>query len=98
MEPGESLEAALARELREELGVAVLEARFWRTVDHEYPQRSVRLHFFHIDAFSGEPAPREGQAMRWLTPCEARELPFLEADRPLLCELAPFAASTQRIS
>ena len=87
VEPGETLEAALARELAEELSLAVRNPVFWRTVDHDYPLRSVRLHFFHITVFSGEPVANDGQAFRWVTVEEARELPFLEADRPLLAEL-----------
>lgn len=94
VEPGETLEAALIRELHEELSLIVPDAhscRFWRTVTHEYPQQSVVLHFFHITDFTGEPASNEGQAFRWVTPAEARELPFLEADRPLLDDLvSPF--------
>ena len=47
VEPGESLEAALARELAEELSLSVRNPRLWRTVEHDYDFRSVRLHFFH---------------------------------------------------
>ena len=48
VEPGESLEAALARELAEELSLSVRNPRLWRTVEHDYDFRAVRLHFFHI--------------------------------------------------
>ena len=59
-------------------------SRLWRTVEHDYPLRSVRVHFFHITDYSGEPIANERQAFLWVTPQEARDLPFLEADRPLL--------------
>lgn len=88
IEPGESPEAALIRELEEELGVIARDPRLWIVVEHQYPRRAVRLHVFHVDAFSGEPFPREGQILRWVTPSEAGELPFLPADRPLLTELS----------
>lgn len=88
-EPGESLEQALVRELEEELGVVAHDILFWCTVDHDYPRRAIRLHFFHVLTFSGEPVPREGQMMRWVTPEEARALPFLPPDRPLLERLTP---------
>ena len=65
VEPGESLEAALARELAEELSLSVRNPRLWRTVEHDYDFRSVRLHFFHITEFSGEPVANDGQAFRW---------------------------------
>ena len=89
LEPGESAEAALARELAEELGVTVREAAFWRTAGHAYPERGirVRLHFFHVTEFDGEPAAREGQALAWVTPKEAAGLPFLPADADILKEL-----------
>ena len=87
VEPGESLEAALARELAEELSLSIRNPKLWRTVEHDYDFRSVRLHFFHITEFSGEPAANDGQAFRWVTPEEAQTLPFLEADRPLLFDL-----------
>lgn len=86
LEPGESPEQALARELAEELGVRVREARFWRTLEHSYPRRGmrVRLHFFHIHDFAGEPASREGQALAWVTPGDAASLPFLPADADIV--------------
>ena len=82
------LEAALARELAEELSLSIRNPKLWRTVEHDYDFRSVRLHFFHITEFSGEPAANDGQAFRWVTPEEAQTLPFLEADRPLLFDLS----------
>ena len=87
IESGESPEQALVRELEEELGVIARSLRLWTVVEHRYPRRAVRLHIFHVCSFSGEPFPREGQVLRWVTPHEAEALPFLPADRPLLAEL-----------
>lgn len=86
LEPGESPAQALARELAEELGVAVRAARFWRAMEHAYPERGirVRLHFFHVTDFSGEPVAREGQALAWVTPAGAADLDFLPADADML--------------
>ena len=61
VEPGETLEAALSRELAEELSLSVRHSHFWRTVEHDYGFRAVRLHFFHITEFSGEPAATTGR-------------------------------------
>ena len=87
-EPGETLEAALARELEEELGVTALRIEAWKqkTVPSTHP--ALLLHFFHVLEFAGEPCAREGQNLRWLAPDEAHDLIFLEADRDIVGELA----------
>ncbi len=88
IEEGEDPPAALRRELREELGIELLRVRPHQIIEHRYPDRFVRLYFFLVQAFAGEPRGREGQATAWVTPAEALELPFLEADLALLKELA----------
>ena len=90
LERGESPAQALRRELAEELGIRVRALHFWRVVEHTYAakQLHVRLHFFHVTDFAGEPAPQEGQQLCWTVPQEALRLDFLEADVPLVRELA----------
>lgn len=91
VEAFETPQTALARELREELGVTVDAETcvFWRVLEHSYanPLRLVRLHFFHVRRFSGEPYSREGQTLRWVTPEEAGTLSFLAADAPVAAAL-----------
>ena len=92
--PAEAMSRELTEELGEQLGVTPEHCHFWRMVEHEYtdPPRRVRLHFFHVRGFPGEPHPREGQELRWVTPLEARGLPFLAADVAVLHSLeAPSA-------
>ena len=88
IEPGETPEVALVRELREELGIVATAIAFFREKAHSYEHLSVHLHFFHVRAFAGEPLPLEGQDMEWLTPEEGRTRPFLEADRDIVDALA----------
>ncbi len=88
IESGESAAEALARELREELGIAIGPPVFWRSVEHAYPDKKVRLHVFFVDSTVGEPRPAEGQTVRWVTPREALTLGFLPADLALLRDLA----------
>lgn len=67
LEPGESVEAALARELHEELGLDVTHAERWHVLEHDYPHAYVRLHFCKVTAWRGDPVSREGQAFSWQT-------------------------------
>jgi 8-oxo-dGTP diphosphatase len=82
-DPGETLIACLARELREELAVdaAIGEKMFATT--HAYPERIVELHFFRCD-IQGEPEPQIGQEMRWVPRNELRGLAFPPADSKLI--------------
>ena len=65
---GESPEQALARELLEELGVELGAAERFMHLEHDYPDRSVSIHFFLVSGWSNEPAGLEGQALRWQRP------------------------------
>lgn len=84
VEPGESDEAALARECREELGVELqVGGRLWSTV-HRYPDLVVELVLYAAFIRSGEPRCLGAHQLRYATPSEMRALPFCEADLPLL--------------
>ena len=88
-EPGETLREALIREIREELALEILpQDIFWR-LDHDYPDKSVRVTFFFASQTSPEtvPIPRDDQQMRWVTPDELDEVRFLPADLPVACAL-----------
>lgn len=84
VEPGESLEQALVRELREELGFTATRLKFWREKRYVYPQGPVHLYFFHVLKFSGEVAPQEGQRFAWYAPGEADVNIFLPANADIV--------------
>ena len=65
LERGETVEAALARELHEELGIDVVDVRPWHATRVDYAHARVRLHFCKVLAWRGAIAMREGQAMAW---------------------------------
>ena len=87
-EPGETHAACLIREIREELACRVHVAEELLSVTHEYPERTVELHFFRCTT-DGEPQPQLGQELRWIARQELRTLDFPPADDELIRLLAP---------
>ena len=85
-EPGETHEAALAREMREELDVEVRVGALVHAVTHAYPERTVELHSYACE-LAGEPTPMIGQQMRWVARADLASLPFPEADADLITRL-----------
>ena len=104
VEPGETDEAALVRECREELAVELtVGRRLWGNT-HEYSDlivqlgtatKAQQLELFAAQIREGEPKPLGAQALRFCTPTEMQLLPFCEADLPLLESLVSGAVSTR---
>lgn len=84
IEPGESVAAALARELHEELGIDIGPALPWVSFEFDYPHAHVRLHFCRIGAWTGAPRGREGQRLEFFSPTGALPAPLLPAAVPAL--------------
>ena len=81
LELGESPEEALARELREELGVEAAVGRVRDVVFHRYADRDVLLLFYGCRILEGEPAALDCRDVRWVRPQELEGFDFAEADR-----------------
>lgn len=84
VEAGEPLQAALARELHEELGVDVEAAYPWITRTHDYEHAQVRLNFFRVTRWRGEPQSREGQQFAWQRLPDLTVDPILPANGPIM--------------
>ena len=80
----ESVLVALARELAEELSIQVTKSRFVRRLTYRYPEKTVCLHVYRIDQFSGEPHGAEGQPIKWVAPSDLWNYQFPDANRPIL--------------
>lgn len=85
LEPGESPESCLQRELLEELGIAVTVGRRLASVEHHYPLGPrVRVHFFAVTAHRGTIVNKVFERILWHPVARLCELDFLDADRPLI--------------
>ena len=87
VEPGESIEQALRRELQEEIGVTIASAEPWKVEMFDYPHALVRLHFCRVRLWSGTFEMREGQQMAWET-LPVQSAPVLPGTLPVLGWLA----------
>jgi len=87
LEPGETPEMGLARELNEELGVRVLSFRPLIRVHHDYGDRHVLLDVHRIIHYKGDPHGREGQLIAWIHPDAMDPAAFPAADRPIISAL-----------
>ena len=84
---GESEEAALARELQEELGIEVIAAHPLMRLTHRYPDRHVELSMWVVERYQGEPQPRDGQRLKWVARSRLAGEDLLEADGPFVAAL-----------
>ncbi|MCF6337345.1 MAG: Nudix family hydrolase [Gammaproteobacteria bacterium] len=93
VEPGETVREALARELREELGLDVQQARPLIRIRHDYPDKSVLLDVWRVDNFGSETLSvalsiakkgREGQPLLWVQPHELSDYDFPAANIPIV--------------
>lgn len=84
VEPGETVYAALVREIQEELGITVTGAYPWVTQIFTYPHATVKLHFYRVTAWQGEPQPHEGQIFSWEHAEAVKVTPVLPANGPIL--------------
>lgn len=84
VEKGETLEQALIRECREEIGVTVRVGSIFAEVDHEYPDITIHLTLFNAEIAEGTPQMLEHNDIKSITPDEIPQYDFCPADKDIL--------------
>ena len=87
VEEGESKEAALIRECREELSIEISVGDLFMDIIHEYPDLTVHLSLYYAEIADGHPTLLEHHALRWITVDQIDELDFCPADQDILKEM-----------
>ena len=99
VDPGESAAQAAERELLEEVGVRALDLAPWRVYEHDFPAKRLRLHWFHVRKWSGEPNGREGQQLAWVDPVHPTVGPLLPSNEIVMATLAlPEVVAVARVT
>lgn len=87
IEPGETPDAALARELAEELAISVDRSEPFLVINHRYPDRLLVLDVWRVLAFSGTAIGNEGQEIAWVPIGDLAQRPFPAANQRIIAAL-----------
>lgn len=93
LEPGETPEACLAREIKEELGVVVDVGPRIDECEHTYDFGTIRLAAYAVELVEGAPTALDHERLDWVSPADLDALALTPADRPLLPAIRAHAAS-----
>lgn len=85
--PGETWQACLRREVREELGVTIRRMVWLMRTSHRYPHKRVCLNVFRCSIQDGIPKPLSSNELRWITPTALGRYAFPPANRELIEQL-----------
>lgn len=93
IEPNESVEAAIKRELDEEVGLTVMHSEPWFEIDHDYHDKAVCLKVHKITSFSGIAIGKEGQPIDWVKPDALSNYTWPQANERIVKALIASKAS-----
>lgn len=87
IEPGETIEACIEREIMEELGIAIEVGELLIAIEHDYGRFTITLNVHNCRHVSGEPRPIECDEIRWVTVDEMNEFTFPKANEQIIAAL-----------
>lgn len=87
LEAGETAEQALIREFSEEVGIQISQCEDLMLLEHDYPDRQVRLYVQVIKQYTGDVSGMEGQALKWVALDELSGIDFLSGNAPIVEKL-----------
>jgi len=91
LEANETPQQALIREFAEEIGIQISQSENLMLLEHDYPDRQVRLHVQIIKHYTGQIQAMEGQALTWIDLDELPGIDFLSGNAPIVDALVSLA-------
>lgn len=88
VQEGEALELAMLRELKEEVGLKAIEYELFESLNFNYDQLQLNLHFYLVSEYSGTAQSLEGQEIKWIAPNELSDYDFPEANISVIRQLS----------
>ncbi|MBB1272923.1 8-oxo-dGTP diphosphatase MutT [Psychromonas sp. SR45-3] len=87
VEQGEALETAMLRELKEEVGLSATQFTLFDSLNFQYDQLNLSLHFYLVSDYEGEPVSLEGQQIKWVSVSQLSEYEFPKANLTVINKL-----------
>jgi len=87
VEQGETLETAMLRELKEEVGLSATQFTLFDSLSFQYDQLNLSLNFYLVSDYEGEPVSLEGQQIKWVSVPQLSEYEFPEANLTVINKL-----------
>ncbi len=84
LEPGETIEECITREIKEELAIEISIEQHFRSIDHAYKESRFTLHFYHCRYLRGIPQALESEEIRWVTLAEMAQFSFPAANLEII--------------
>ncbi|RBW44553.1 8-oxo-dGTP diphosphatase MutT [Psychromonas sp. B3M02] len=87
VEQGEALDTAMCRELKEEVGLTATEYSLFESLNFDYDDLTLTLHFYLVTDFTGEASELEGQQIKWIQPADLVDYDFPKANITVINKL-----------